>query len=67
MGLDPLEQLARDAETWAEADQAHKDALEARRKNIIRAVWDDGLSLATVGKAYGVTRQYIGRIMADAR
>lgn len=61
-----LRQLALDAEEWQEANKQHQDALEQRRKNIIRAVHSDKLSLKTVGDAYGVTRQYIGRIMTEA-
>jgi DNA-directed RNA polymerase specialized sigma subunit len=61
-----LRQLQADAEEWAKAEQAHQDALEERRKNILRAVNRDRLSLKTVGDAYGVTRQYIGRITVDS-
>jgi DNA-directed RNA polymerase specialized sigma subunit len=63
---DALVQLKRDAETWAHADQAHQDAIQARQRNIIRAVREDRLPLKTVGDAYGVTRQYISRIVLSA-
>ena len=63
MTADALVRLKRDAETWARADKAHQAAIQERQRNIIRAVRDDRIPLKTVGDAYGVTRQYISRLV----
>ena len=58
------EMLALDAEAWKAAQDEYEAALAARRRRIRRAVQEDKLTLQTVADAYGVSRQYIGKVLS---
>lgn len=68
MGTKPADRarrrLSADAKKWAKQKEQHEENEATRNENIRRSVKEEGLSLQTVGEAYGVTRQYIGQIVS---